>query len=844
MRLPALLAAGLVVGTAALLPASAAVPASAPPTATPRALAACASPTRTLTGGSSDVITLAADETLLLTGGAYTGGVTDFPQGSTLCVSASASFSPPYANNAAGTLAVEGTATLPWLTVSSGFQLVNEGTTAAQGVITGGTARLTNTADGTLDLPNGLALGNQSVLDNAGTATVGSLNVSAGSAVTNTGTLAAGGSGTALDGEIDNSGKMTVQQYLTASAGSVLHNTCTLAVSAGWATGGTATNEGLITLGSDYLNNTGTITQSTAGQISGVDFTNASAASITGFGDYRFTDNTTNFGTFNGDSANDPIVFHDTTQTGSGIFDTSSGTVTNTVRAPVVIDPATTPAGCGNRPTDKSADLHAYKTGPANAATGDRVTYVVVVANRGPDAAADVTVTDQLPSSGLTDLSASDGGTVTGTTATWPHAEIPANSAVTYTVTGTTTTAGTLLDVVSATSTTTDPDATNNDGSAPSARVTTTVTDSVPMNNPPVIDDQAFTTDVNRTAYGRLVATDPDTGQTLTYSLPAALTKGAMFLATANGSVTLTPDGHFAFTPTTDFTGRDTFAVRVCDNGTPVLCDRALVTVTVLPVAVDDTVRAESGIPATGNVKLNDRGDTGPPVATSQPSHGTLTQLPSGDFRYVSDPGFTGTDSFTYRICSPTAPDVCSEATVTITVVERRWPPVVGDVHQETYVNEPVSGRVPVSDRQGLPVTTRLGSPPAHGTATVTAQGTFVYRPAPGFTGTDTFTVIGSDNGTPPLCDTGTVTVVVRPRPSPSPTPTPTPTPHPTPPSPSPTTPTVPTPPAGGGTGTGAGGGTPQLPATGAGFTELLAGTALLAALCGAVTLTLARRSR
>ncbi|MBO0511591.1 hypothetical protein J0695_07165, partial [Streptomyces beijiangensis] len=73
----------------------------------------------------------------------------------------------------------------------------------------------------------------------------------------------------------------------------------------------------------------------------------------------------------------------------------------------------------------------------------------------------------------------------------------------------------------------------------------------------------------------------------------------------------------------------------------------------------------------------------------------------------------------------------------------------------------------------------------------------------------------------------------------------PTSTPHPTPPAPpSPNPPTAPAPPPQPAPPADGGSGTTSLPATGAGFTQLIAGTAVLAALCGSVTLVAARRRR
>lgn len=60
----------------------------------------------------------------------------------------------------------------------------------------------------------------------------------------------------------------------------------------------------------------------------------------------------------------------------------------------------------------------------------------------------------------------------------------------------------------------------------------------------------------------------------------------------------------------------------------------------------------------------------------------------------------------------------------------------------------------------------QLGNPvvlsgPANGTATVNNDGTITYNPQTGFSGTDTFTYVVCDGGTPPLCDTATVVLTI-----------------------------------------------------------------------------------
>jgi gliding motility-associated-like protein len=55
-------------------------------------------------------------------------------------------------------------------------------------------------------------------------------------------------------------------------------------------------------------------------------------------------------------------------------------------------------------------------------------------------------------------------------------------------------------------------------------------------------------------------------------------------------------------------------------------------------------------------------------IAT-QPTQGSVTAAGgNGVFRYQKQAGATGSDSFTYEVCSVECPDLCSTATVTITI--------------------------------------------------------------------------------------------------------------------------------------------------------------------------------
>ena len=99
------------------------------------------------------------------------------------------------------------------------------------------------------------------------------------------------------------------------------------------------------------------------------------------------------------------------------------------------------------------ANVSVTKTGPATIAWGTTLTYTVVVANAGPDAANLTTLTDSIPAA-LTGVTAVCGGAVgdavcgavtfSGNTLTSAITALPANSSVTFTITGTAPGNGTL----------------------------------------------------------------------------------------------------------------------------------------------------------------------------------------------------------------------------------------------------------------------------------------------------------------------------------------------------------------------------------------------------------------
>jgi hypothetical protein len=86
----------------------------------------------------------------------------------------------------------------------------------------------------------------------------------------------------------------------------------------------------------------------------------------------------------------------------------------------------------------------------------------------------------------------------------------------------------------------------------------------------PVANDDAYTTGKGVGFNGNVSLNDhdPNTGQTLTF---------AAISPASNGTVLMNSDGTFSYAPNATFVGTDKFMYKVCDNGSPSLCDTATV---------------------------------------------------------------------------------------------------------------------------------------------------------------------------------------------------------------------------------------------------------------------------
>jgi gliding motility-associated-like protein len=136
-----------------------------------------------------------------------------------------------------------------------------------------------------------------------------------------------------------------------------------------------------------------------------------------------------------------------------------------------------------------------------------------------------------------------------------------------------------------------------------------------------------------------------------------------------------------------------------------------------IPIAINDEAELPIDQILTGSVGDNDKlsqdGDNTWTLVT-QPTKGTIMFNPDGSYIYTPLPDFSGTDSFTYKICDSDGD--CSEAMVTI-IIEDIVPDQVftpnGDGQNDTYfikgIDRYPSNKVTILNRWGNTVYEKVG---------------------------------------------------------------------------------------------------------------------------------------
>ena len=173
---------------------------------------------------------------------------------------------------------------------------------------------------------------------------------------------------------------------------------------------------------------------------------------------------------------------------------------------------------------------------------------------------------------------------------------------------------------------------------------------------------------------GLIIDSLPAGGQLLLNGVAVAAGDEVPVSAIDTGALVFQADPGFSGDAAFDFRVRDDGGVDPDCGGVDTDLVANTFTVTVLdvndvPVAVDDAYSTSEGTPVTASLAGNDTPSTDGGnvwMKLTDPANGTVVVNPDGTFTYTPDAGFSGADSFTYKITDVDG-DV-SEATATISV--------------------------------------------------------------------------------------------------------------------------------------------------------------------------------
>ena len=290
------------------------------------------------------------------------------------------------------------------------------------------------------------------------------------------------------------------------------------------------------------------------------------------------------------------------------------------------------------------------------------------------------------------------------------------------------------------------------------------------VNQAPVVNDQLFSVAENTATtivVGTIVATDPNVGQTLTFTVTGG-TGQAAFAVSAGGVITVATSTLLNFETTPSFT----LNVTATDTGATPLSDTAIITINLTNVNEAPTVNAAGPFSiaenlATGTIvgtalTASDvdagsvftwaitGGNTGSAFGINA-STGQLTVLTSAALNFETTPSFSLTVTATDNGATP----LSGSRAVVVNLTNVNEAPVAVNDNYTTAEDialvrnsvQGVLGNDTDVDAGTTLTATLVGAGPSNGILILNANGSFTYTPNANFNGTDSFTYKANDGG-------------------------------------------------------------------------------------------------
>ncbi len=277
------------------------------------------------------------------------------------------------------------------------------------------------------------------------------------------------------------------------------------------------------------------------------------------------------------------------------------------------------------------------------------------------------------------------------------------------------------------------------------------------------------------------VATNDDVPPGTTYGTPVPTVTNPPL-----GVLTLNPDGTYTFTSPNP--GTYYYEVDVCPAGITSGCPKTLLKIEVLPldpsaklppIANHDIAYTLLNSPVVLLTFNNDAAlepgkilnpaslDT---IAGLGSRNGTVTfNRTTGDITFTPKVGFTGIETYYYRVCDNQSSALCDTAIQTIYVLPNTPPnsTQAADDYKTSFSGVTVTGSVKANDidPEGHPtsVTAQTTTLTGKGTFVLLTDGTYTFTPVPGFFGPVSFPYTICDNQNPAACAMATLYILIKP---------------------------------------------------------------------------------
>ena len=288
-----------------------------------------------------------------------------------------------------------------------------------------------------------------------------------------------------------------------------------------------------------------------------------------------------------------------------------------------------------------------------------------------------------------------------------------------------------------------------NDGTTNSAPASVSITIAPGPNTAPTAIAQSISTAEDTATPVTLTGSDADS-DTLSFTVMTPPAHGTLSGIAPN----------LTYTPAANFSGEDTLWFKVNDgtvDSALAVISLAVTTVNDPPVANAQSVAAVEGaakaLVLTGSDVEN---DTLTFAIMTAPTHGSLSGS-GANVSYTAATGYSGPDSFTFRVNDGTANSAVATVSITVSAAPNTTPSAIAqslNVAEDSAHNVTLAG----TDADNDPLTYTVVAQPSHGTLSGTAP-SLTYKPATNYSGADSFTFRVNDGEANSTAATVSITV-------------------------------------------------------------------------------------